>query len=285
MMEALVELHGITVGSGTNSKETLLAQELAKLNDRKLKMKAESADYLLHHPELQSYLDGFVAGVLSHKPQDLIDYGLEYFTKLKIEKESKLCKSLPLVFAGPSGVGKGTLVGQLMSRYPKHFGFSVSHTTRQPRPGEENGIHYNFVEKSLMEEAISRGEFIEYANVHTNIYGTSYAAVEKVQRDGKICILDIDIQGVQNVKKSSLKCKYIFIAPPSMEILEERLRGRGTETEEKVQIRLDNARGEMEFGAIPGNFDATVVNDDLEIAIQQLMDKIKSWYPERNFDS
>lgn len=200
------------------------------------------------------------------------------------QDESSKGRAKPIVIAGPSGVGKGTLVEKLMKTYPSHFGFSVSHTTRNPRPGEEDGVHYNFVTKADMEAAIERGEFIEYAAVHTNIYGTSYAAVQKVQNDGKVCILDIDIQGVQNVKKSSLKCNYVFIAPPSMEELESRLRGRGTETEEKIRVRLDNAKGELEFGQQPGNFDIIIVNDDLETALKTLMDKIQSWYPNRKFD-
>jgi len=94
--------------------------------------------------------------------------------------------AVPVVFAGPSGVGKGTLVKMLMDKYPTLFGFSVSHTTRGPRPGEEDGVHYNFVAKDDMEAAIARGEFIETAFVHTNIYGTSIVAVEKVMSQGKV---------------------------------------------------------------------------------------------------
>lgn len=185
----------------------------------------------------------------------------------------------PIVFAGPSGVGKGTLVKKLMDKFPKSFGFSVSHTTRAPRPGEEDGVHYNFVEKASMEEEISKGMFIEYAHVHTNIYGTSIAAVDKVKSQGKICILDIDIQGVQSVKKSSLEAKYLFINPPSTEALEERLRGRGTETEEKIQVRLKNALGELDFGKGEGNFDASVTNDDLEKCFNEIVTIIDGWYP------
>ena len=176
-------------------------------------------------------------------------------------------------------MGKGTLVKKLMDKFPKSFGFSVSHTTRAPRPGEEDGVHYNFVEKAAMEEEISKGLFIEYAHVHTNIYGTSIAAVEKVKSQGKICILDIDIQGVQSVKKSSLEAKYLFINPPSVEALEERLRGRGTETEEKIQVRLKNAIGELDFGKGEGNFDASVTNDDLERCFNEIVTIINGWYP------
>lgn len=185
----------------------------------------------------------------------------------------------PVVIAGPSGVGKGTIVKMLMDKYPQLFGFSVSHTTRAPRPGEEDGIHYNFVDKGDMEAAIARGEFIEHAAVHTNFYGTSVAAVEKVKSEGKVCILDIDIQGVQSVKNSSLVCKYLFISPPSMADLETRLRGRGTETEEKIQVRLANASQEMEFGTAEGNFDSILVNDQLDTTFAEVLETFKRWFP------
>lgn len=161
----------------------------------------------------------------------------------------------------------------------------MSHTTRAPRPGEEDGVHYNFVEKPAMEAAIANGEFIEYAHVHTNIYGTSVAAVDKVKAAGKICILDIDIQGVQSVKKSTLACKYLFVAPPTDADLEKRLRGRGTETEEKIAVRLANSKEELAFGRAGGNFDALVVNDDLNVCLDKIMAAIKGWFPDASFEA
>ena len=100
----------------------------------------------------------------------------------------------PVVVCGPSGVGKGTLLNRLIAEHPDAFGFSVSHTTRQPRPGEVNGVHYHFVLKEDMEAAIKRGEFVEYARVHSNMYGTSIKGVEDVRAAGKTCLLDIDVQ-------------------------------------------------------------------------------------------
>ena len=99
---------------------------------------------------------------------------------------------------------------------------------------------------------------------------------------GKVCLLDIDVQGVENVKKSKLDCKYIFISPPSMENLEQRLRGRNTETEEKIQTRLHNAIKEMEYGQIDGKFDANIVNNSVEVAFDDLVQKLNGWYPELN---
>jgi len=179
----------------------------------------------------------------------------------------------PVVVCGPSGVGKGTLLGRLLKEYPEEFGFSVSHTTRKPRPGEVDGVHYHFAEKSDMEAMIARSEFIEYAHVHTNIYGTSIAAVQAVSSSGKACLLDIDVQGAEIVKRSDLDARFVFIAPPSYAELERRLRGRGTETEDKVQVRLKTARAEMAYLDDPtkkGFFDRVIVNDDLDKAYGEL---------------
>lgn len=176
----------------------------------------------------------------------------------------------PVVVCGPSGVGKGTLLGRLLADYPDQFGFSVSHTTRGPRKGEEHGVHYYFVEYDEMERMIGRGEFIEYARVHSKIYGTSIAGVQAVSGAGKTCLLDIDVQGAQLVKKTDLNARFIFIAPPSFSELEQRLRGRGTETPEQIAVRLENAKGEMKSLEWRGFYDAVIVNDDLEKAYAKL---------------
>jgi len=189
----------------------------------------------------------------------------------------------PVIFAGPSGVGKGTLIEMLMKRFPdEQFGFSVSHTTRKPREGEVDGVHYNFSTVETMKKEIDEGKFIEYAEVHGNYYGTSVASVEKVQSAGKICILDIDVQGVQSVKKSTLKPVYLFISPPSMEELERRLRGRGTEKEESIQRRLNNASEEMKYGNQAGNFDCVFVNSDLNATFEDIVSTFKEFYPSLN---
>jgi len=181
----------------------------------------------------------------------------------------------PLVIVGPSGVGKGTLIAMLQREFPDKFGFSVSHTTRGPRPGEVNGVHYNFVDKAAMERDISSGKFLEHANVHQNIYGTSFAAVKNVTKAGKICLLDIDVQGAELVKKSGMDAAYVFIAPPSLQELERRLRGRGTETEDAVLKRLENAKKEMKSKDIAGFYDAIIINDDVDKAYAALKEVIK----------
>lgn len=175
-----------------------------------------------------------------------------------------------VVIAGPSGVGKGTLIGKLQKEFPKLFGFSVSHTTRAPRPGEEDGVHYNFTTVSNILEEVEQGKFIEHAEVHGKHYGTSVAAVEKVREKGQICILDIDVQGCRSARAKGLEAKYVFVAPPSLDALENRLRGRGTETEDAIRTRLGNAQKEIGAKDEKDLFDTVLVNDNLEKAYSSL---------------
>ena len=180
---------------------------------------------------------------------------------------------LPVVMCGPSGVGKSTLIKRLQAEFPGAFGFSVSHTTRSPRAGEEDGKDYHFVTaegRAALEADIAAGKFLESATVHGNIYGTSKAAVEAVTAQGRACILDIDVQGVASCRRAGFKVgKYIFVAPPEIAELEKRLRARGTETEETIAKRVGNASKEM-TAATGLSWDAWIVNDDLETAYAQL---------------
>uniref|UniRef100_A0A8C7XBL0 Guanylate kinase n=1 Tax=Oryzias sinensis TaxID=183150 RepID=A0A8C7XBL0_9TELE len=178
----------------------------------------------------------------------------------------------PVVLSGPSGAGKSTLLKKLMKDHEGVFGFSVSHTTRNPRPGEEDGKDYHFTTRELMQEGIDNGEFIENAEFSGNMYGTSKAAVEDVRAKNLICILDVDIQGVRRIKETDLNPIYISIQPPSIEILEQRLRDRQTETEDSLQKRLEAARIDMELSKEPGVFDVVIINDDLERAYEELKD-------------
>ena len=176
----------------------------------------------------------------------------------------------PVVFCGPSGSGKSTLLKRLMGEYPNAFAFSVSHTTRKPRPGEENGREYYFVTRDEMQVGINNGEFLEHAEFSGNHYGTSKKAVETVLSSGRICALDVDIQGVRNLKKTDLNPIYCFIKPPSLEILEKRLRERGTETEESLNKRLQTAKVELDYEMIEDAFDHIIVNDNLDAAYEKL---------------
>ncbi|XP_044738274.1 guanylate kinase [Chrysoperla carnea] len=182
----------------------------------------------------------------------------------------------PLILCGPSGSGKSTLLVRLLNDFPNTFGFSVSHTTRKPRPGEQSGVHYHFTTKEEMTAAIERGEFIENAVFSGNMYGTSYKSVANVQNAGKVCVLDIDMEGVKQIRKTDLNPITVFIKPPSLDELEKRLRSRGTETEETLTKRLNVARKEMEYGETPGNFHYVIVNDNLDKAYEVLKEAVVS---------
>ncbi|PVF93819.1 putative GUK1-guanylate kinase [Serendipita vermifera] len=174
----------------------------------------------------------------------------------------------PLVLSGPSGSGKSTLVKRLMKEYPDRFGFSVSHTTRSPRAGEEDGVAYHFTDTNTFQNMVGQGKFIEHAVFSGKMYGTTFKAVEDVAQTGKRCILDIDAQGVRLVKQSHLKPFYLFVAPPRFSDLAERLQGRGSETPETIASRLEAAKNEIRYAQEPGAHDAIVVNDDVERAYQ-----------------
>ncbi|XP_045539576.1 guanylate kinase [Papilio machaon] len=187
----------------------------------------------------------------------------------------------PLVLCGPSGSGKSTLLKRLLKEFPDKFGFSVSHTTRAPRPGEKDGIHYHFTNKDDMLAAIEKGEFLETATFSGNMYGTSKQAVEHVRRTGRICVLDIEMEGVKQVKKTDLDPLLVFVMPPSIEELERRLRARNTEQEDALKKRLETAKREIEFGEQPGNFHIIILNDNLDKAYSDLCEFISKNVPEK----
>ncbi|KAL2011826.1 hypothetical protein VTN00DRAFT_4544 [Thermoascus crustaceus] len=187
---------------------------------------------------------------------------------------SAVQKFRPVVVSGPSGTGKSTLLKRLFAEFPDTFGFSVSHTTRAPRPGEQNGREYYFTTREEFLKLVSEGQFIEHAEFGGNYYGTSVKAVKDIAEKGKICILDIEMEGVKQVKRTDLNARFLFLAPPSLEELERRLRGRGTESEESLKKRLAQAKNELEYSQQPGAHDKIVVNDDLEKAYTEMRDWI-----------
>ncbi len=177
------------------------------------------------------------------------------------------------VVSGPSGVGKGTLVSRVRELRPD-LGLTVSATTRQPRPGEVDGVSYHFLTVSDFESRVAAGEFLEWANVFGNRYGTLRSEVERNLSAGKSVILEIDVQGALNVRKLMPEAVLVFIEPPSFEVLEERLRGRGTEDEQVVKLRLETAAGELKLAP---SYDERIVNDDLQEATSELLRVLDSY--------
>ncbi len=175
--------------------------------------------------------------------------------------------------SGPSGVGKGTLVAELRRRVPS-LGLTVSATTRSPREGEKDGVSYYFLSEEEFGRRVEAGEFLEWANVHGHRYGTLHSEVDRLFDEGRSVVLEIDVQGGLNVRSVRPDVVLVFIEPPSAEELERRLRGRGTEDEATIRLRLDNAAAELEAAA---SYDERIVNDDLDRAVGQLADLIDSY--------
>lgn len=182
-----------------------------------------------------------------------------------------------IVISGPSGSGKSTILKKLFAEFPNRFGFSVSHTTRAPRPGEVPGRDYHYITREQFGAMVADEAFIEHAQYGSNLYGTSLAAIDDVARQDRVCILDIEMEGVKQVANNPRlprRPRFLFLSPPTIAELEKRLRGRATETEDLLQLRLKQAEVEMEFATSGGIHDKIVVNDDLERAYKEVRDWI-----------
>ncbi len=170
------------------------------------------------------------------------------------------------VIAAPSGAGKTSLVRALMQRVPS-LRFSISYTTRKPRPNEQHGRDYFFVDHAEFERMVAAGEFLEHARVFDNYYGTSKPQVERMLVNGDNVLLEIDWQGAEQIRRALPECKSIFILPPSREALEQRLRGRQTDNDEVIARRLRDSIADMSHWI---EFDYVVVNDDFQRATDEL---------------
>ncbi|MGM0380836.1 MAG: guanylate kinase [bacterium] len=173
---------------------------------------------------------------------------------------------LLMIFSAPSGAGKSTICRSLRDRNPNVV-FSVSTTTRSPRSDEVDGEDYHFVEEEVFKKMIEEGAFLEWASVHGEYYGTSRRAVLDEIEQGNDVMLDIDVQGGQQIRKLYSEAVMVFIAPPGMDELERRLRARGTETEQQIKKRLENARDELK--AVE-NYDYLVINDEVKRAVGEV---------------
>jgi len=188
--------------------------------------------------------------------------------------QNAMARGMLIVVSSPSGGGKGTLIDRVLKTVP-NLSFSVSFTTRAPRPKEEDGREYFFVDRATFEQMIERGEFLEWADVYGHLYGTSYKQVERERNAGHDIILEIDVQGAESIRHKIGDAVSIFILPPSFEMLRDRLLARGTDSSEALEKRLRGAPPEVEQYR---HFQYIILNDDINRASQQLASVI---YAER----
>ncbi|MFA9445625.1 guanylate kinase [Egicoccus sp. AB-alg6-2] len=179
-------------------------------------------------------------------------------------------RGLLVVIAGPSGVGKGTVHARVRASLPDAT-LSISVTTRRARPTEVDGVHYHFVDRPAFEAMVAAGELLEWAEYAGNLYGTPRAQAEAAVADGKVVVLDIEVQGALQVREQAPDALLVFLAPPSFAELERRLRTRGTEDDATVAARLEVARAEL---ARRDAFDVVVINDDLDRCVAEVLDTI-----------
>jgi guanylate kinase len=188
-----------------------------------------------------------------------------------LSKSGLLKAGLLVVVTAPSGSGKTTIYKRVLEKNPD-LSFSVSYTTRKRRASEVQGIDYYFIDRRRFESMIERTDFVEWAVVHGELYGTERIQIERCLDENRVCILDVDVQGAINIIKDYPDAVTIFIQPPSLEELEERLRRRGTENEEEIRLRLMDAKNELEYKR---RFKYIVVNRIAEDAIEEVEDIIE----------
>lgn len=175
-------------------------------------------------------------------------------------------RGMLIVLSGPSGTGKGTVCKALLNKH-RNISLSISATTREPRAGEIHGKHYFFTNREEFEKRIGNNDFLEYANVFSNYYGTPKSFVDEMLASGKDVLLEIDVQGALKVKENSPDGVFIFLIPPSMAELEKRIRSRGTESEEKIRERLGKAGTEMD---LMDKYDYVIVNDEVDHVVAKI---------------
>jgi guanylate kinase len=174
-------------------------------------------------------------------------------------------KGLLVVVSAPSGGGKGTILGRAFRHDPR-LAHAVSATTRPRRPNEVDGKHYHFVDRETFERWIDEGRFAEWAEVHGQLYGTLYSELDRLCGQGRDVVVELDVQGMRSLRRLRPDAATVFIEPPSLEVLEQRLRKRGDLSEEALRLRLENAKAEM---AAKNEYDCRILNDDLDRAVAE----------------
>jgi guanylate kinase len=253
-------------------------------NVLRVRLRAALAEIELAQKQTRIFKDFVINDQVEEAFQDLLHIIYRCYERLRPENFRKYypqpSNNNPLVLVGPSGVGKSTLIQALMEKYPGEFEFSISSTTRLPRVGESHGVHYYFITREEFMRKIEEGEFVEHCEVHNNLYGTSRTAVRNIFEKGKICLLDIDVQGVMKLVNTGMEFNRIFVRPKDVETLEQRLRGRATDSEEVIRNRVKNASKEMNLAEKYRDiFKNVIVNDDLEAAKGDILRFVREFYP------
>lgn len=263
------------VGTQKNeTKQSILMEELGKLQKSRETLKEANTKYVGRHPELRTLLDEFSTAVLAEKPADIIKFGARWFGSLR----SGGMGFAPLIVTGPSGCGKTTFCEMLLKDYPDLFALPVQTTTRLPKRDETDGIEFHFVDEMQFDEMKNEEKFIHWWPVMQNFYGLTVAAVEEVHDDKKICLIETTMDTISSFKASPLDCKYFFIAPPNLDVLEKRLKSSQKYNAPQIEERMEAATLQMEEGMDDTMYDQVVINEDKMRSYVDLVSVIASWY-------
>lgn len=274
--------------TGTHPSMTdakIIEEELAKLKESRIKMKAITTNYVDAHPELREIIDDFMSAAIARKPADVVQFGWEFFTDLR---NMKLINSMPtIVVTGPATVGKSTVLNELLKYFPTMFATPILHTTRPPAPEEVPGKDFFFETADIFEQAISQGELVlHYGDSVTGQYGLSYASIGNVRAQGKICLVEMKVeQAVLCRSNDNCPTKCFFLNPPSSKELEHRiaLRDYGKrlsyDDENAIHKRALAAADDIQYGSSQGAFDAVIDTRELTHSIQEIMTFMQTWFP------
>lgn len=267
---------GVASAGGNGRLQRLTFEELSRLNERKHELKSAHAAYLREHPEVTRMLGDFMSAALLEKPVDVFEFAERHF----LEFQPKMKGHRALIISGPPAVGKKTLIAKMANSYPEAFGFCISHTTRLPRDDEQDGVNFHFVSKEKFNVMLQSGSFIAHTEEDNgDMYGTSVVSIAAVRSTGKICVLDVNVEAVKKIKNTNITPRYLFVKPPSLDELENRIRDRGTADIDDVDAMLKSAMNDMEYGTRAGNFHKVLLNDDLDECYEELVRVLYEWYP------
>ena len=239
-------------------------------------VKKEHTTYISKHPEVRQLLNDFLSTLLLEKPEDVYSFSQEYFSFFNTNKEAAQQK--PLVLSGPSAVGKETLISMLLKHFPETFELNKTYTSKE-LVDEKDKENYAFLSAEDFTSEITKHNFLEYSEINGHLYGTHKGFIKEVMEKGKICLIKVDIRGAERIHKSSADCVHVWVDPPSLDSLKERMALRQKEGE-NLEEKVEKAENETKEAKRSSFYNKYVVNKDLQACFTGLVECLRDLYPD-----